>query len=418
MNRLSTAPQEPRPTLQAILRRAHLRTVLISVFLIGLSSIAIAVVALRIYTINNLELVAQSIGYTVEAAVVFGDREAAADSLAAISSNYSVANADIVDTKGADFASWRRFDDPSETRTEQVLAALILPQPVVGRITHDGKQIGEVRLVGYGRDLLLLLSFSIGGALFCFLLSSLAAYFLSRRAGQEIIAPIHEIARIAHAARRERQFSRRVRAGRIEELHRLGNDVNALLADLDSWQAQEKLEKATLAYRSDHDSLTDLHNRAYFESRLEMAIDSARQADSALAVLFIDSDNFKTINDEFGHDVGDEVLRTTGLRLRAQLREADLVARFGGDEFAILINPIRESGDATRIAEKILASMKEPISLMDGSTLQSSLSIGIAFFPDHADEPDALIKCADSAMYRAKRLCRATYQVAPECAHS
>lgn len=412
MSIVSKNANEPRATLQTILRRVHLRVVLISVILIGICSIAIEVVVLRIYTINNLELVARSVGYTVEAAVVFNDEEAAVNILAEISSHNSVEEAHIVDKNGNNFASWKRFDDTPKIRPEQVLANLILPQPIVGQVIHDGAQIGEVKLVGYGRDILWLLLCSTGGVCLCFLLSSFTAYFLSRKVGQEIVAPIQEITHIAHAARKEHQFSHRVSAANIEELFQLGDDFNSLLSNLELWQAHVKLEKETLTYKTYHDPLTDLYNRTFFEHQLEIALINNRLPDSMLAVFYIDSDHFKYINDKFGHSVGDEVLCTIGLRLKAQVRGSDVVARLGGDEFAILINPLHDEELAARIAENIIASMKEPISLRDGNTIKSSLSIGIAFCPNHTENIEELVKLADKAMYQAKRTDGSTYQIA------
>lgn len=210
----------------------------------------------------------------------------------------------------------------------------------------------------------------------------------------------------------ESHFSRRATAGSIKELYHLGDDFNALLSDLELWQAQVRLEKETLTYKTDHDPLTDLYNRDFFETRLEMALSGARQPDSMLAVFFIDSDNFKAINDKFGHNIGDDVLRAVGLRLKSQVRNGDVVARLGGDEFAILIDPLHDSDLATRIAENIIASMKEPISLRDGNAIETSLSIGISFFPKHAENADQLVKFADDAMYQAKRSQGSAYQIA------
>ncbi len=412
MSELPDNLQKPRETLQVVLRRVHLRVVLMSVALIGLSSMAIEMIVLRMYTLNNLELVASTLGYTVEAAVVFRDREATIHTLADISLNHSVAEAYVVDSNGNTLASWRRFNEASKQRSEQLLASLMLPQAIVGPIMHDGKKIGEVRLVAHGQEILHLLLLSTGGVGLCFLLSSGVAYWLSRKLGQEIVAPIHEITQIAHTARRERQFSRRVTAVNIEEMYQLGDDFNALLSDLELWQTQVKQEKEALTYKTHHDPLTDLYNRSYFENRLQKALSVALETKSMLAVFFIDTDHFKTINDTFGHGVGDEVLRTIGLRLKAHVRGDDVVARLGGDEFAILINPLHDVELANRIAENIIASMKEPISLRDGNSIRASLSIGIALSPNHAEDADQLVKCADEAMYLAKRQQGSAYQIA------
>lgn len=131
-----------------------------------------------------------------------------------------------------------------------------------------------------------------------------------------------------------------------------------------------------------------------------------------MAVLFIDSDRFKEINDRLGHAAGDTVLVNIAMRIRGQLRESDLVARLGGDEFAVLLAPLASGADALRIADNIIASMQAPIRLSDGSTVSTSLTIGIALYPEHADTPAALLHDADMAMYIAKRQARGSRRLA------
>ena len=147
-------------------------------------------------------------------------------------------------------------------------------------------------------------------------------------------------------------------------------------------------------------------NRAFFEGRLIRALRNGKKHDERIAVLFLDSDRFKGINDNFGHASGDAVLVAIANRVRAQLREDDLVARLGGDEFAVLLAPLHTVEDAEHIAVKILASMDMPITLPCDTSVVTSLSIGIAVYPDHGATPGTLLNAADAAMYQAKRLSR------------
>ena len=151
---------------------------------------------------------------------------------------------------------------------------------------------------------------------------------------------------MAHAARSERDFDRRVPPARIAELDSLGSDFNALLGEMEAWQSHLQSENETLAHQANHDSLTGLPNRAFFEGRLIRALRSAAKVNEQVAVLFLDSDRFKDINDNFGHAAGDAVLVAVADRVRAQLRDDDLVARLGGDEFAILLAPLHKVEDA------------------------------------------------------------------------
>lgn len=178
------------------------------------------------------------------------------------------------------------------------------------------------------------------------------------------------------------------------------------------WHSHLQSENQTLAHQASHDSLTGLPNRAFFEGRLSRSVRNAARQQDHLAVLFLDSDHFKQINDTLGHAVGDEVLISVAERVRAQLREQDLVARLGGDEFAVLLTPLHTRKDAEHIAEKIVASMELPVQLDSGRSVSTSLSVGIAYYPDDGADPASLLNAADAAMYQAKRERRGHWQVA------
>jgi len=227
-----------------------------------------------------------------------------------------------------------------------------------------------------------------------------------------IVRPLRNLAAVAHDARKERAFELRVPAAGIAELNNLGNDFNGLLDELESWQIHIQKEHQSLAHQANHDSLTGLPNRAFFEGRLSRAVRSAAALQEQVAVLFLDSDRFKDINDTFGHAAGDAVLVSVAQRVRAQIRETDLVARLGGDEFAVLLSPIQKTEDAMRIVDHIIASMDAPIALPGEETVTTSLSIGVAIFPEHASTPMALLNAADAAMYQAKRLQRGSRHIA------
>ena len=151
-----------------------------------------------------------------------------------------------------------------------------------------------------------------------------------------------------------------------------------------------------------HDSLTGLPNRLQCQLRLEHGIAYARRHDSLLAVLFIDIDHFKAINDTLGHDAGDQVLVQFSQRLRSCVREVDTVARQGGDEFIVLLTELHSALDAQQVADKIIAAIAAPF-LIHGETLAVAASIGIAVYPDDDGDTDALLEKADLAMYAAKQ---------------
>ncbi len=162
-----------------------------------------------------------------------------------------------------------------------------------------------------------------------------------------------------------------------------------------------------LAY---HDPLTDLPNRMLFTDRLQQALATAKRDHLQLALMFIDLDRFKPINDTHGHHVGDLLLKEVGRRIRDCLRESDTVARIGGDEFVVLLPVIKTSHDALEVAEKIRCSLNQPFELA-GLSLSISSSTGISIFPEHGDEEKRLIKNADDAMYYAKSVGRDNVQI-------
>ena len=160
--------------------------------------------------------------------------------------------------------------------------------------------------------------------------------------------------------------------------------------------AQEQVE-----YLASHDVLTGLINRHDLESRMEQALRFALRDDSKLAVMFIDLDRFKTVNDSLGHHVGDRLLAQVAPRLLACVRDSDIVARLGGDEFVVVLTDLAAALDAASIAGSILQSLAEPY-LVEGHTLNSSTSIGVSVFPQDGTDTGSLMKAADTAMYHAK----------------
>jgi diguanylate cyclase (GGDEF)-like protein len=407
-----TRKQGVRPTLRSVLGRGHLSVALLAVGLAGISLTLLGVLALRVYANHNLHLIARSINYTVEAAVVFDDSAAANESLALIASREEVAEAKVFNDEGELLAHWQRADTGMLAKLEVQVATALLDEPVNLPILHQQQQVGHIELVGQGRSLLLFLLSGLAGILFCTILSALAAQYLSRRLLSDIVRPLRGLASVAHAARRERSFDRRVPEAPIAELNELGNDFNALLDELEVWHSHLQNENQTLAHQASHDSLTGLPNRAFFEGRLSRSVRNAARQQDHMALLFLDSDHFKQINDTLGHAVGDEVLISVADRVRAQLREHDLVARLGGDEFAVLLTPLQSREDAELIAEKIVASMKLPVQLDSGRSIATSLSVGIAYYPDDGADPASLLNAADAAMYQAKRKRRGHWQVA------
>lgn len=173
--------------------------------------------------------------------------------------------------------------------------------------------------------------------------------------------------------------------------------------------SERKRLEEIVQHRAYHDHLTDLPNRLLFKDILQLEAAQARRSRKRLAVLFLDLDRFKYVNDTLGHDAGDELLKQVALRLRKSIRQSDTVGRAGGDEFTLLLSDIQGIDDITRTVRKIMDSFQQPC-LIGGQELRSSASVGISIYPDDSREIDTLMKCADMAMYHAKEQGRNRYQ--------
>ena len=165
-----------------------------------------------------------------------------------------------------------------------------------------------------------------------------------------------------------------------------------------------------LEYLAHHDMLTGLPNRSLLYSRLRHTIERARRDSTLCAVLLIDLDGFKAVNDTLGHEAGDELLRLAGNRLRQRLRDTDTLARLGGDEFVVVLDHLSVPGDAARMAQALIEELSAPFQLADAKEISVSGSSGISLFPANGDDAESLIRSADAALYRAKAAGRGTWR--------
>ena len=182
----------------------------------------------------------------------------------------------------------------------------------------------------------------------------------------------------------------RDQAGNIIGIVGVGHDIT-----------DRKLADERIRHLASHDCLTDLPNRSSFSEALHEAIAAARATNSRFAILFVDLDHFKLINDSFGHEAGDTLLKEIAARLRTAVRSNDVVARLGGDEFVLLCNDPSDLADLEGLAARILQAAIRPVSLM-GQERRVGASIGVAVYPDDGETERALMKSADAAMYTAK----------------
>lgn len=172
---------------------------------------------------------------------------------------------------------------------------------------------------------------------------------------------------------------------------------------------EQRADASRIAFMAHHDQLTGLPNRRLLADRTKVALSQALRAKQQCAVLFLDIDKIKSINDTLGHAIGDELLIEVARRLKTQVRDSDTVARIGGDEFVVLLPSLKSRDDAEMVAEKIRASLAAPYHL-NGNAVNTTASIGIALYPEHGSDADTLFKCSDEAMYQVKHAGRNGYR--------
>jgi diguanylate cyclase (GGDEF)-like protein len=265
-----------------------------------------------------------------------------------------------------------------------------------------------------------LLGWSLGGMALRMALTALGIWYYSRELDRLIVAPVLEFGGLTRSVRDEGSLSSRLPPASVKELDALATDFNALLAavqehqtELLCHQADLRTHNENLFFQTSHDGLAGSYSRACFEDRLEKSVQRARQRGTRLGVLFVDADRFKQVNDEHGHDAGDRVLCELAERLQAGVRESDVVARLGSDEFVILIEPLRAADDMQRVQSQLLRSVEQGrVRLDTGEELALRINIGGAIYPEDSgpeDDVKELLRVADAAMYSNKQARRSLH---------
>lgn len=387
-----------RTTLQKLLSRFHFGITLFAVALSGLTILLAGVSALRGYADRNMELAAQLGAYGVEPALVFNDPQAAREGLEPLTRIPGIARLRVLNDRGQALTQWTSpMADPAP-----LLTRMFFPRPFAVTVQRNGSAIGTIEVWGDSSTLIDYVRIGLLAGLGCLLITALGTIFLARRFEYELVKPLNEIATVAHDVRLHRRFDKRVKPLGIVELDRLGGDINALLDELQGWQGNMESERALLAHRASHDTLTAMPNRDAFDEQLAQRIAAADARGERFALLFIDADNFKVANDSFGHAAGDAVLVALSACIKDTLRKGDFAARIGGDEFIVIVDPLDADTVPGDLAKHIRACVAQPIVLPGGKTYRASVSVGGAVYPDDGSDATALLTAADAAMYADK----------------
>jgi diguanylate cyclase (GGDEF)-like protein len=269
-------------------------------------------------------------------------------------------------------------------------------------ISRNGKMIAEVLIFGSSAAMIRFLFAGIVIAICCVGIALVATGILARQLRSGVIDPLNHAVEVARSVRVERAFSRRVPVPGLKEVDNFVEDFNSLLSELQGWYEGLTQENLQLEQRATSDALTGIGNRALFERDIQQAIEDSRREKRSFALLYLDGDNFKQINDTHGHDAGDAVLRAISERLRSCVRETDRAYRLGGDEFAVVLTSPIGQDEVSHVVERISQAMRFPVRTPFQGMVRMSLSIGCAFYPSDGETAAELCKKADEAMYRDK----------------
>jgi len=390
---------------------------------------------------DNLSTMAEVIAVHNGAALLFGDTNAADETLRFLERHENIESVGIYDVNGEEFATYRKqgFTLPLPDVQAQHDNILFWDNYIetFKRIIYDGDPIGYVYMRSNLDKVEQNLLWYLGIVAVVLIMSLLVALLLGAQMQRIISTPLLALSTLARKITTYKNYSLRATGTSRDELGHLIVDFNGMLDEIQARDneleqhrrqledrvtqrtqeletANEELEAAKaeaesvavrMQYHAHHDSLTGLPNRILLNDRLITAMSHARRRRDILALLFLDLDRFKIINDSLGHAVGDQLLRMVARRLKNCLREEDTIARLGGDEFMVLLPSIRDSSDAGKIGNKIVKALIEPISC-DGHELHITTSVGVSLYPYDGTDAETLIKHADISMYRAKNLGR------------
>jgi diguanylate cyclase (GGDEF)-like protein len=375
-------------------RHASLLAALIVIVLLTFSASLIGYHYLQRQAKEHLYSVADLTAVQAQAAVLFKDKQDATELLQAVPDSSGIQHMELRDDRGNMLAEYSH--QPGALAS---IASWLGTQTVSHDVVADGRMIGRLTLVGSNEPLIeallrLILSDIVIAALIITLLTLLTAYYTRR-----ITQPMDRLRELMRTIIDRGDFSRRAPASALIEVEELRLEFNALLDEIMRRDGELKQASVALSRMAFYDVLTGLPNRAMFEQALERAVRNSDADGTPIALLYADVDDFKGINDYYGHAAGDHFLIVLGQRLE-EWRPADaLVARMGGDEFVVLIAPFPEKQDIVELAAQLRAVIETPFRL-DSHLICPSLSVGIALYPE--TPASDLVRAADRSMYTEK----------------
>lgn len=402
MNRCHQRATSKLPSLKSLYNRSSLIAILFSVALVGIVMGSIGITKLLNLAQMNLLLVSRSASVAIEAAVYFDDREIILEQLNQLLPDADVLKAQLTLTNNDTLEVWTLSDEHQLNFIASILVSGLL-NPVSEPIKFKNQQLAMLTLWPNGEFILRFMLIGFLALILSLLITAVIILVATRRLHQMISTPLLELAQVSTQVRANRDFSVRVRRSHIAEIDSFCMDFNELLEELQQWHVNMDSLNKHLHFHANHDALTGIANRDYFEKSLQRALEVADDNHSQLTILYIDCNDFKLINDNYGHAAGDDVLRAMTHRINSVLRKTDMVARVGGDEFCILLNHVGNLTEVNDLSQKIIGAVNQPLNLTSDTRINLSVSLGFARYPDDGNSIDALMNAADFDMYANKK---------------
>ncbi|UZD97782.1 diguanylate cyclase [Pseudomonas corrugata] len=404
---MSVMPFKDRPLRDKLVHTGFLLTAAAMAVLL-LILLTYQLVVQRNALVEGVKAHAMVIGSNGAAAIMFQDALEAQETLASLKHIPDITWAAFLSLDGQELATYQRVGMEAgidRDTTEGIgWSSLLVRQPVVLHGQHIGNVVVRASLASLYRRLALQSAFGVLAAA----LALSCSLVLSRRMASSVVKPLLSLVQLTEEVSAKRDFSLRATLYGGDEAGRLARSFNDLMAQLEWHDArtcaelqQRRLAEQQLNKLAYYDPVTGLHNRHYFKEKLETAVTEVLRYDTSCAVLFIDLDDFKIVNDTLGHETGDKLLSLVAERLRSTLRSNDVVCRIGGDEFAVILESRASATHATQVASNIVGALSSSFGI-DDHQINIGASLGISLCPDHASDTVSLLRNADMAMYHAK----------------
>lgn len=397
--------QHPSVSLKDIFRRSQLVMLLTSGCLLLVMVGAVTLFSIKNYAHSHVQLVSETLADRLQAALVFRDDEYIINQINSYVDHALIQSVSVYDEQGSLIVESKQTVRPY-LYLQDVLDIVLYNNKTINIPIYDKRQtpvivVGSIDVLPSSQYIATFFAQVLIGMLVSLLCIMLIGFYSVRRLYRKVTDPLYPVTNIATLVQDCRAYNLRFPTSDIKEFNLLIETFNQVLSEMDSRHVTIQQENEELSYKANHDELTGLANRHVFYQRLhEIFQDPIMRQNSAL--IFVDCNRFKQINDTYGHQAGDAVLKAAAQRLKQRVRHLDLVARLGGDEFAIILYSIHKASYLTSIAEHLMSGSEEPI-IFDDEEIFFGFSMGIAFSA-YATSTELWIEQADQAMYHAKFL--------------